>query len=311
LVRLRFVAKRGRPRFVLWIQDLYSAGVSETPTPMRELLGRMMAAIEGGLARSCDHVVVIHDRFRHFACQELAVPDEAISVIRNWSHVREPRDIDAAAVRERLGWGAEDKETIVLHAGNMGAKQGLENVVRAAQLAESRGEAVRFVLLGDGNQKARLVELGHACLNLQFINPLPDDEFMDALAAADILLVNERPSHSEAAVPSKLTSYFAVGRPVLAATDPSTVTCEELRLSGAGRSVAPDDPDALLRGVEGMVRDPDATKAYSRAGVAYVRSSLGAQTAVRAFSNLLGWVADRQPIPFAVSTVDVARKATS
>jgi glycosyltransferase involved in cell wall biosynthesis len=311
LVRLRFMANRNRPRFVLWMQDLYSAGVTETPTPMSGLLGRAMRWIEGGLARSCDHVVVIHERFRGYVTQELAVPDNATSVIRNWSHVRQSHLPDTTAVRERLGWAAAGKETVVLHAGNMGAKQGLENVVRAAQLAQSRGEAVRFVLLGDGNQKARLAELGHGCSNLQFIDPLPGEGFMEALAAADILLVNERPSHSEAAVPSKLTSYFAAGRPVLAATDPSTVTCEELRVSGAGMSVAPDDPEALLLGVQSLVLDPAAADAYARAGLSYVRSALGTQTAVRAFSNLLGDVSRLQPIPSAVSSVDTARKATS
>jgi glycosyltransferase involved in cell wall biosynthesis len=311
LVRLVFAARRSRPRFVLWIQDLYSAGVSETPTPMSGLLGRMMALIEGGLARSCDHVVVIHERFRAFVTQELGVPDHATSVIRNWSHVHQSHLPDTASVRERLGWAAAGKETVVLHAGNMGAKQGLENVVRAAQLAQSRGDAVRFVLLGDGNQRARLGELGHDCSNLQFIDPLPGKSFMEALAAADILLVNERPSHSEAAVPSKLTSYFAAGRPVLAATDPSTVTCEELRVSGAGMSVAPDDPDALLRGVQSLVGDPAAAAAYARAGLSYVRSALGTQKAVTAFSNLLGDLARQQPTPSAVSSVDTARKATS
>ena len=46
---------------------------------------------------------------------------------------------------------------IALHAGNMGVKQGLENVVEAARQADATRSPVRFVLLGG-------VEIGDATL---------------------------------------------------------------------------------------------------------------------------------------------------
>ena len=45
---------------------------------------------------------------------------------------------------------------VVLHVYNMGYKQGLENVIAAAELARRTNSRARFVLLGDGNQRASL-----------------------------------------------------------------------------------------------------------------------------------------------------------
>jgi hypothetical protein len=46
--------------------------------------------------------------------------------------------------------------TVVLHAGNMGAKQALGNVIEASRLAAQRDEPVLFVLMGYGSQRAEL-----------------------------------------------------------------------------------------------------------------------------------------------------------
>jgi colanic acid biosynthesis glycosyl transferase WcaI len=124
----------------------------------------------------------------------------------------------------------------------MGAKQGLENVVEAARLAERQELPIRFVLAGDGNQREHLERLADGCATLEFMGPLPEPEYLRALQAADVLLLNELPGLTETAVPSKLTSYFASGRPVLAATEPGSVSADEVRASGAGVVINPGEP---------------------------------------------------------------------
>lgn len=281
--RLRYALGRQRPHIALWMQDLYSAGVRETPGKAAQVLADVMAGIEGGLARSCDAVIVIHSRFRDYVTRRLAVEAHRVSVIRNWTHISRPPSIDRAAVRDRFGWHPD--QVVVLHAGNMGAKQGLDNVVDAAKWAEAAAAPVRFVLLGDGNRRDHLVERGAGCTHLQFIDPLPQADFVEALAAADVLLVNERPSLNEAAVPSKLTSYFVTGRPVIAATDSTSTTADEMRASGAGVIVSPADPEALVLAALGIQRAWSATD--SRRGPAFVEERLAEKACIRAFSQLL------------------------
>ena len=64
------------------------------------------------------------------------------------------------------------------------------------------------------------------------------------LAAADVLAVTQRASVLDMSVPSKLTSYFAAGRPVVASVAAEGGTAQEVRRSGAGRARAAGGPGA-------------------------------------------------------------------
>lgn len=284
VVRMRAAFWRSRPRLVLWMQDLYSAGIAETPGASGGLAGSVIGRIESALARSVDQVVVIHQRFQRYVTEKLGVRPDRLTVIRNWSHVRPASPSEVEQMRSALGWD-RSSETIVLHAGNMGEKQGLENVVNAARYAETVGAPVRFVLMGDGNQRDSLEALGAGCPNLEFKEPAPASEFMAVLGSADVLLVNERPSMLEAAVPSKLTSYFATGRPVLAATSELSITSEELSLSGAGETVSPTDPAGLV--ATSIELGTRRAAQYATAGPAFVAQHLSAEAASASFVKLL------------------------
>lgn len=271
-----------RPAVGVWVQDLYGRGVVETGA----LSGRSAGAatrFESAVLRSADGVAVIHDRFRDHLVRELSVPRNRVSVIRNWTHLQPHQLGDRAKARAALGW--TDDETVVLHAGNMGAKQGLENVVEAARAAEMAGAHVRFVLLGDGNQRARLEEIGGGIANLQFLRPLPDAAYRDAMAAADVLLVNERPGVGEMAVPSKITSYFTTGNPVLAATDAGSITAQEITTSGGGVVVPAADPRALLAAAIELSTDPDRAARLGAAGRRFAAEDLSHRVAIDRYEN--------------------------
>ncbi|XGX80044.1 hypothetical protein LQK93_02865 [Terrabacter sp. BE26] len=295
-------SRRRRPPTLLWIQDLYSQGVGETPGTAARLMGGAMRAIEGGLARRCSKVVVIHDRFRRVLVERLNVEPRQVATVRNWTHVPTAGVVDVPEVRDKWGWVSPD-EVVVLHAGNMGAKQGLENVIRAARYAEANGLPVRFVLMGDGNQRAQLTASAAGCARVQFIAPLPEREFLEALRAADVLLVNERPTLNEAAVPSKLTTYFTTGRPVLAATAEDSTTADEIRASHAGAIVPPDDPKALAD--TALALSQAWSEADAAAGPAFVHRHLSSESALSAFDDLLREIAANDS---ATSVASLGRK---
>jgi colanic acid biosynthesis glycosyl transferase WcaI len=241
-----------RPAVGLWVQDLYSQGLAE----MRQgssRLGGFAPQFEGRVAGCFDGVGVVHDRFKHQVVTSLGIPPERVDVLRNWTHLTEGPRTDVVAVRRRLGW--RKGETVALHAGNMGVKQALENVVAAAAEAHRRQASVRFVFLGGGNQMSLLRTEAAGLPNVDFLSSLPADQFAETLAAADVLLVNERPDVKEMSVPSKLTSYYTSGRPVVAAVAPDGITASEIELSGAGVQVPPGDPSALLLAIELLAGD--------------------------------------------------------
>ncbi|MGY4859450.1 glycosyltransferase family 4 protein [Cryobacterium sp. AP23] len=282
MLRARLTPRR--PLVNVWVQDIYSLGITETGMGNGPV-ARLITWVEKVTLGAAQGVVVIHERFGEHLKTRLGVRPEMIRVVRNWTHLDAVAPTDVAATRARFGW--KDGETVVLHAGNMGVKQGLENVVHAAVLADQQEQGVRFVLLGNGSQRDELQALAKGVERLQFIGSLDDAGFQNALAAADVLLVNEKPGVSEMAVPSKLTSYFNASRPVIGATDPDGLTASEINAAQGGQVVRAGDPQALLNAALEMRSDPALAAALGANGFRY-RTEMLSETA--AIDQFAGWL---------------------
>ena len=278
MVVARARVSRGAPATGLHIQDLYSAGMAEARGG--GLPGRALASLESWTARKVDGVSVIHDRFKNRICAELDVPVEAVSVIRNWTHLAPRPSFDRRAFRHASGWAGKH---VVLHAGAMGDKQGLENVVAAARVASARGWPLHFVLVGDGKNRSRLEILSRGVSSLEILDPLPEDEFHKTIHSADVLLVNEKPGVVDMAVPSKLTSYFSTGLPVLAATEPNSTTSEEIAASGAGMQIRPGDAEVLARAAMSLCEDTIRAESLGSRGPRYCAEVLSEENALNRY----------------------------
>lgn len=282
LFRARF--GRRRPAVNIWVQDLYSLGISETKEG-GGVVTRLITGVEKRTLSSASGVVVIHSRFASYVSETLGIDPARVCIVRNWTHLREPVMAETANVRLNHGW--RKGETIILHAGNMGVKQGLKNVVAAARLAEKQQLPLKFVLLGNGSEQQMLKHLGDGAANLQFIEALSDEAYQHALGAADILLVNELPGVSEMAVPSKLTSYFNAKRPVIAATDLHGVTASEIRAADGGVIVAAGEPQLLVDAALKLRNDPATASELGASGYHYREHVLGQEQALDRYAQ---WV---------------------
>lgn len=273
-----------RPATAIWVQDLYSRGLVET-SGATGTSAKLAARFEGWVLGQADGVVVIHDRFRQYLVDTLGLDSAKITVIRNWTHLPKCPTEGQTAFRTSMGWQPDD--FVVLHAGNMGKKQGLDNVVEAAVSARNRNSNVRFVLLGDGNQRRRLQQLAGDNSHLSFIDSLSDTDFQLALTSADALLVNELPGVKDMSVPSKLTSYFNAGKPVIAATDEGSVTAQEIANSGGGLRVDSDDPEAIVDVAERLKRDSVLAQELGTCGLRYRYETLSEEAAIEHYDDLI------------------------
>ena len=269
------IANRHGARLAVWVQDLMGHAAAQSGIAGGGRVAKVTGQMESRLLRRADAVIVLSSSFGRYA-EESGVPGDRIVVRPNWTHVEPPRG-DRAALRDRLGWG---DDTVVLHSGNMGLKQGLETVVEAARLAARAAPRVRFVLMGDGSQRGELQRLSVDVPTLQFLPVASDEAFPDFLAAADVLLVNERASAVNMSVPSKLTSYFCAGVPVLAAVALDGSTACEIARSQAGVVVAPEDAVALIDAVVALAADAELCRSLRRAGRAYAHDQLASAPAL-------------------------------
>jgi glycosyltransferase involved in cell wall biosynthesis len=242
-----------------------------------------VGAVESRFLRSADLVGVIGEGFGG-AVRQMGVREDRIRLLPNWAHVTRS-SATVVEARERLGW-RQDVFTVV-HTGNMGLKQGLDNVVAAAAAADRRGLKVEFALVGDGSQRATLQSLATGVRSLRFVDPVDEETYPLVLAAADALLVNERADMVEMSLPSKLTSYLSAGRPVLAAVPPNGWTAAVLDASAAAVRVAPEAPEALLDAATQLADDEVRRDRLSAAALAYSQSRYGAEAALGRYADVV------------------------
>jgi len=272
------------PRLIVWVQDLYSLGVAETGEG-GELVHRITKWVEKWTLSAADKVVVIHSRFADFVTSEFGIAPSHLEVVRNWTHLPPSAEIDQTAARTALGW--PNNAFLAVHTGNMGIKQGLENVVDAARIADQQGLAVHFILVGEGGERGRLEDYAQGISRLTFVDPLSDDDYRLALGAADVLLVNEKAGVSAMAMPSKLTAYFDAGRAVVAATDLEGITASEVRMADAGVVVSAGDPTELLRAVIAVRNDPEAAARFAANGRRHRQDVLDERIAMKRWNGLV------------------------
>lgn len=273
-------AKRFGAPLTLWVQDLFAQAAVQSGVRGGVQVASVTARIEGWVARQADAIAIIAEGFRA-PLESLGVAPERIHRVRNWTHISPPT-MEQDEARRALGLPPD--KTICMHAGNMGLKQGLENVIDAARLAVDAAPDLYFVLMGDGSQRASLEQRATGLPNVRFLDPVDSDMFPNALYAADILLINQLGTVIDMSLPSKLTSYLAVGRPVVAAVHPDSESAIAVRESGGGIVVEPDTPLDL---VQALQDSEDDGHQLGDKGLEYAVTRLSQGHAMRDVVNVL------------------------
>ncbi len=152
------------------------------------------------------------------------------------------------AWREKLEAG---DAPVILFAGKLSAKKGVEFLVRAMALLYQKGTAFMLVIAGSGALEAGLKSLadkeGISHLT-RFLGTVPNDELAGLYSAADAVVVPSVPDATGEGegMPVVILEALAAGRPVVA-TRPCSVPAE---LQGSGVIEVPEgNANALAQGI--------------------------------------------------------------
>lgn len=283
----RLTGQRLRAPYGLLFQDLMGPAARQSGIAGGGAVARATGAAEAWAVAGARAIGVVAETFTPYIAS-LEVPAERIYHVPNWARLARP-SLARAETRRRFGWS--DDRQVVLHAGNMGLKQGLEQVVEAARLAAERDEPVRFVLAGGGSQAESLRAMGAGLPTLDFLPVQRDGVHASLLAAADVLLLSERATQLDMALPSKLTSYFAAGRPIVAAVPPGGPSAREVERAGAGVTVPAGDPGAILDALTRLRADARTAARLAAAGPPYAEAHLGAAACLARAAALVDAIA--------------------
>jgi colanic acid biosynthesis glycosyl transferase WcaI len=261
----------GRPRVVLWVQDLVLRGAEalELSRGARRLIGGARA-IERKAVKGADRLVVCSPGFRDYFVRN-GVEANKIDVVYNWVDldlVRPTRSVD------------EDGPLRVLYAGNLGYSQGFETLIEAARIA---GDRVSLRIVGEGNAARAVAQLAAGVANVSVQAPVPRSEFSDLLAEHDTHVVIQRRVSTEANLPSKIATYLASGRPVIGSIESGSSAGELLRESRGALIVEPESPGPLAEVMLRLSSDPKLRRELGQNARRFAEERLGKEAALRRF----------------------------
>jgi len=288
----RLTAWLKRVPYGLMINDLASGAAVNVGIVKSPWLLRGLHAFEYFSYRAAAGAVVLCQGFKDALMAE-GFPAHRIFIVRSPVDVERVRPVDSDRgfrTRHRL----LDTDFVVLFAGSMGLKQGMENMVAAALRLRADFPEIKWLLVGDGETRSateRLVRTHLLEHHVRFIPFQPFEEMSAMFAAADLLLLNQLAAVKDTVVPSKLLTYMSAGRPVLAAVNEASQGAEILRESRGGRIVAPEDPQALASAVCGMKAAPEELAKMGRANRAYALENFDQQKIMRALENFVQKIA--------------------
>jgi len=264
------------------IQDVFPDAAIETGAITNARIIAVSRWLERVSYQQSDAVVVLSEDLRTNVLAKIAPKHQhKVHVIPNFvdSDRITPRD-RMTPYRTELRIGTEP---VVMYAGNVGYSQSLTMMLLAArELPE-----VTFVINGDGAARSELERDAVGLSNIRFSGYQPAERVPEVLATADIHVVPLRAGLGAVSVPSKTYSILAAGRPVVAAIDAGTEVTRILELSGAGVSVAPDEPVAFTEALRAMVNSGSAATEAGARGRLWVESHVSPARVAHSYLDVI------------------------
>lgn len=275
---------KGAP-IMFWVQDLWPETLSATGAIRSKRILSLVARVVRYIYRRCDRILV---QSKGFVPRVKALGARPASIIYfpNWAdELYRPVELeDGAPEREEMPGGFR-----VVYAGNIGAAQGFDTVLAAAEKLKDHSQ-IQWMILGDGSMRSwveeRIKEL-RIENSVHLLGRRPVESMPRYLSLADALLITLRPDLLfSLTIPSKLQSYLACGRPLVAAIDGEVARVVEE--AGAGAAVPAGDAEALAAAVLDLARfSPEERVEMGRRGRAYFEEHFERE---KLLDRLEGWM---------------------
>jgi Glycosyltransferase len=238
---------------------------------------RLLQALERFALNRADHIIVLSDHMRDvLRNQGVKRPIEVIPI---WV------DLKQIFPLQRPG----GESPVVLYSGNLGRKQGWDQLIAMLEILRDRRPDIRVVIRGTGSRVEALHdEIRDRRLSNVTLEPLvPADQLNEGLAAGDVHLVPQDPNGADFAIPSKVYGIMAAGRPFVctaAEGSPLWMLQEETQSCAC---VPPNEPEAFADAVIRLASDPDARTKMGERARAYVAATASRDVVLGRYLELL------------------------
>lgn len=214
------------------------------------------------------------------------VPEKKVTFLPNGVNLElfAPRERD---VEMALKLGIKEEDFVLIYAGTMGYAQGLESVIRTAELLKDKTD-LRFLFVGDGTEKPMLEALvkEKGLSNVIFVDFQPVQEMPRyfSLSSASIIPLKKHKLF-EGARPSKMFPALGSAVPVIYSGEGEAA--ELVLSSGGGVVVEPENSEALAQAIVELKENPDRRE-MGRKGRQFVKDHYTWSEIIRSWLKEVG-----------------------
>ena len=254
-------AQRLNIPMITWVQDFYSVAVDKLARKKIPILGSLAGRWYRRLDRCCFRtsagIVAITDDFVP-VLTELGVSSDRVTVIPNWAALEdisiEPRNNEWATAQ------GLDNKFVFLYSGTLAMKHNPDLLLEVSRRYRN-DPLVRVVVIseGPGADYLRSCKEAEQLINLLLL-PFQNFSVMpQVLGSADVVMAILEKEAGVFSVPSKVLTYHAAGKPILAAIPPENLAARIITQQGSGLCDSPDSIAAFVHNAE-ILRDDESIR---------------------------------------------------
>ncbi|MEO8151866.1 MAG: glycosyltransferase family 4 protein [Rhizobacter sp.] len=258
----RRIARMAGAKLVYEVHDLWPLSPIElTGMSPRHPWALLCQKAENDAYRDADVVVSMLPKVaEHMAAHGLDL--RKLHIVPNGMSPEEWEGEPVPLTAELAAYIASQKKAgrrVVGYAGSHGLPNALDVLLSAA--ASMKDEAVSFVLVGDGHEKARLAQRVHdeQLGNVALFPPIPKGQIPALLREVDVAYIGWQrvPIYRFGIAPNKLMDYMMAGCAVLHSVEAGNDPVVE---ADCGVTVAPESPEAVATGVRKLLAATEAER---------------------------------------------------
>jgi glycosyltransferase involved in cell wall biosynthesis len=244
--------------------------------------------------------IVLCKKASELVCREYKIAPERVHTIHNWA---KPDEIVVTPKAEST-FAREHglvKPFTAMYSGNLGLYYDFETMLGAAKLLDD--SEFRLVLVGGGGKRNWLAEqiVERELTNTLLLPYQPFETLSDSLSAADASFVTIARGIEGISYPSKLYSSLAVGRPIIAISEPGSELAELVVEHECGYWFELGDAEGLAARIRELARDPERVKEMGRRARALFEEHFTCDASAAKYAEVL-----RDAAPTASAEVEAA-----
>lgn len=187
----------------LWPESLVSGGIGRN-----SIIYKFFHKVSENIYKQADKILTTSKSFADYFEKEFGIADT--------EHL--PQYAEAIFTPEQCK-KEKDEYIDLMFAGNIGAAQSVDTIIKAAQLIKDIPN-LRWHIVGDGSEVEKLQTLAHGMNQIIFHGRKPLEDMPKYYSMADAMLVTmQKDPVLSLTLPGKVQTYMAAGKPIIGAID--------------------------------------------------------------------------------------------